>query len=190
MAQHTTLEIAQKYLYEDSEKIPEYHRQRIQRIRVGHMYWYEFPSKTRKEVREHLVNNFRISSQAAYEDINIIEMLLGNIKNPSKEWIRYRVNSMLEEAFAIAERMQDPKAMAVVADKMGKYNQLDQQDIERVPFDKIVPQQFEPTEDPSVLGIARDPKIREKKRQMLEKYSSEIEVIDIPFTEVPDGEDD
>ena len=186
MAQHLALEIAQKFLYEDIDKIPEFYRNRIVRIRAGHMMWYEFPSKSRMEIRNHLVKTFGVSVQMAYEDINVIEQLLGNIKRPAKEWVLFRVNSMLEQAFTLAETQKDPKAMAIVADKMGKFNQLDQQDPERIPFDQIVPQQFEPTEDPSVLGITRDPKIREKKQALLEKYSAEIEITDVPYTELPE----
>jgi hypothetical protein len=76
--------------------------------------------------------------------------------------------------------------MAAVADKMGKYNQLDKPDAEPLPFDEIVPQIFEPTDDPSVLGIKKDPDIRKKKQKMLEKYSAEIEIIDVPFEDITD----
>lgn len=179
-----TLEICRKYLYEDTDNIPEAYRDRVKRIRVGFTFWYEFPMKSRSEVRDQIVNEFDVNSKTAYEDIQIVEVLLGNIKNPAKAWIRYRVNAMLEAAYAKAEDMSDPKAMAMAADKLGKYNQLDKPDAEPLPFEDIVPQPFEPTDDPTPLGLKKDPNIREKKNRMLEKYMNEIEIVDIPYEEM------
>ncbi len=179
-----TLEVCRKYLYEDAKNIPEAYRERVSRVRVGFTFWYEFPTKTRTEVRDHLMNEFAVVKKTAYEDIQIMEILLGNIKNPSKAWMRYKVNAMLDEAYKVADKAKDAKAMAIVADKIGKYNQLDQPDADPLPFDKIVPQNFEPTDDPTPLGMKRDPKIREKKNKMLEKYNAEIEIIDVPYEEI------
>jgi len=190
MASPLQIQLAEKYLYEDSQNIPEKYRDHIIRLRAGHAFWYDSPSKTRRQVRDFIVNTYGVSLRQAYDDIIVIERVMGSIQNPSKEWVRFRVNSMLEEAFAMAETQKDPKAMAAVADKMGKYNMLDQLDQEKVPFDQIVPQTFEPTDDPTVLGIVRDPDIREKKKKMLEKYSAEIEVIDVPYSELTDGDDE
>jgi len=189
MGHESQIDLARKYLYEDADKIPEYYREHIKRLRLGFTTWYEFPSKSRKEIKDIIVAEFGVSVQKAYEDVSLIEQLLGNIKNPTKAWVRYRVNSMLEAAYEYAARKEDPKAMAIVADKMCSYNMLDKDDPERIPFDQIVPQPFEPTEDPSVLGITRDPNFREKKRKLLEKYSQEIDIEDVPFTNIEDAED-
>ena len=189
MGHESQIDLARKYLYEDADKIPEYYREHIKRLRLGFTTWYEFPSKSRKEIKDIIVAEFGVSVQKAYEDVSLIEQLLGNIKNPTKAWVRYRVNSMLEAAYEYAARKEDPKAMAIVADKMCNYNMLDKDDPERIPFDQIVPQPFEPTEDPSVLGITRDPNFREKKRKLLEKYSQEIDIEDVPFTNIEDAED-
>lgn len=179
-----TLEVCRKYLYEDVDNIPEAYRARVTRVRVGFSFWYEFPTKTRSDVREQIVNEFHVTGRTAYEDIQIIETLLGNIKNPEKAWMRYRVNAMLEEAYSKAEEANDVKGMVYAADKIGRYNQLDQPDADPLPFEEIVPQPFEPTDDPSDLGVKKDPNIRKKKKKMLEKYLSEIEIIDVPYEDM------
>ena len=74
--------------------------------------------------------------------------------------------------------------MIMAADKLGKYNQLDKPDANELPFDEIAVQQFVPTDDPTSLGLKRDPDIREKKRRMLEKYSSEIEITDVSYEDM------
>jgi hypothetical protein len=183
-----TLEVCRKYLYEDADQIPEAYRDRIMRIRVGFSHWYEFPSTSRSRVKDVIVQEFGVTAKTAYEDLQIVEILLGNIKNPEKAWIRYRVNTMLEEAYRIAKLQKDAKAMAVAADKLGKYNMLDKPDAEPLPFDEIVPQPFEPTDDPTVLGLKKDPEIRDKKKRMLEKYINDIEIIDVPYEELTKDE--
>lgn len=184
-----TLEVCRKYLYEDVDQIPEAYRDRVKRIRVGFSHWYEFPSTSRSRIKDLIVQEFGVTGKTAYEDLQIVEILLGNIKNPEKAWIRYRVNTMLEEAYRIAKLQKDPKGMAIAADKLGKYNQLDKPDAEPLPYDDIVPQTFEPTDDPSVLGLKKDPEIREKKKRMLEKYIADIEITDVPYEELSPDED-
>jgi hypothetical protein len=185
-----TLETCRKYLYTDADQIPDAYRDHVLRVRVGFTYWYEYPTKPRGEVKEHLVKTFGVTAKTAYEDIQIIEVLLGNIKNPEKAWIRYRVNSMLEQAYSIAEIKKDPKAMAIAADKMGRYNQLHLPDNETMPYGDIVPQNFEPTDDPSSLGIKKIPDLRERKRKLLEKYAQDIEAIDIKYDDLKDDDED
>lgn len=183
-----TFEACRQHLYSDPELIPAKYYDLIKRVRAGYSYWYEFPTKSEPDIRDMLMNEFGVVKSTAYIDISIIKVLLGDIKNPRKEWIRYQVNAMLQKAYDLAEKQKDPKAMALAADKIGKYNMLHIPDAEQMPFDQIVPQNFEPTDDPSVIGLKKDPDIREKKRKMLEKYASEIEIIDVPYEEI--GKDD
>lgn len=190
MPRPTTLEICRQHLYSDLDQIPASYQDRIKRIRVGYTYWYEFPTKTETDVRDLLMNEFSIVKSTAYEDIQVIKILLGDIKNPGKEWIRYQINAMLDKAFQLAETQKDPKAMAIAAAHKAKYNQLHLPDADPLPFDEIVPQQFEPTDDPTSLGLKKDPDIREKKRKMLEKYNADIEIVDVPYEELKIASDD
>lgn len=190
MPRPTTLEICRQHLYHDADQIPVAYQERIKRIRVGYTFWYEFPTKREPEVRDLLMNEFGVVKSTAYEDITIIKVLLGDIKSPGKEWMRYRVNTMLDKAYALAEKKKDPKGMAIAADKLGKYNMLDKPDAEPLPFEEIVPQPFEPTDDPTPLGLKKDPKIREKKNKLLEKYHAEIEITDVPYDEIIKTDDE
>lgn len=193
MARPGTLETCRKYLYEDVDNIPATYRERVKRVRVGFTHWYEFPTKSRTEVRDLIVKQFGVVARTAYEDLQIVETLLGNIKNPERAWMRYRVNAMLDDAFRLAQFQDDPKAMTMAADKIGKYNQLDKPEADPLPFDQIVPQAFEPTDDPTVLGLKKDPDIRAKKAAMLEKYMNDIEITDVPYqdiTEIYDENDE
>jgi len=190
MPRPTTLETCRLHLYSDIDSIPAAYQERIKRIRVGYTQWYEFPTQSETEIRDHLMNEFDIAKSTAYEDIQIIKILLGDIKNPSKEWIRFQVNAMLDAAYKVAKYNDDAKGMAIAAGNKAKYNMLHLPDAEPLPFDQIVIQPFEPTDDPTPLGLKKDPDIREKKRKMLEKYQAEIEIIDVPYEELAQQPDD
>ncbi len=190
MGRTTTLEVCRKHLHSEPDEIPAAYKEKILRLRVGYSFWYEFPTKTEPDIRDHLMKEFGCAKSTAYEDLQIIKILLGDVKNPGKEWIRFQVNAMLDAAYKMAEKQEDPKAMAIAAGNKAKYNRLDVADTETIPFDQIVPQQFEPTDDPTSLGLLKDPNIREKKRKMLEKYNSEIEIIDVAYEEIDKQEND
>lgn len=184
MPSSTTLEVCRKHLYSEGDKIPIMFRERIKRIRVGYTFWYEFPTKSEMEIRDHLMNEFGVSKTMAYEDIHTIKILLGDLQNPGKEWIRFQTNAMFDAAYKIAEKKEDAKGMAIAAANKAKYNMLHIPDHDPLPFDQIAIQQFEPTDDPSSLGLKKDPDLREKKKRMLEKYHSDIEITDVPFDEM------
>lgn len=190
MPRPTTLDICKKYLFEDAEAVPVFHRDKILRLRSAFTYWYEYPRKNEPEIRDYITKQFKVSVVQAYQDIQIIKILLGNIQRTSKEWLRYQVNSMLDEAYRVAQIRKDSKAMTAAAAAKAKFNMLHLPDAEPLPYDEIVPQPFEPTDDPTPLGLKKDPDIREKKRKMLEKYIQDIEIIDVPYEEmVKDGND-
>ena len=177
-------------MYAKNDEIPATYFERVKRIRAGYAHWYEFPTKSEKEIKDLIVNEFQCSVVRAYEDIQIIKIILGDVKNPGKEFIRFQVNAMFDKAYQIAERDEDSKAMTMAAAAKAKFNMLHLPDAEPLPYDEIVPQPFEPTDDPTPLGLKKDPDIREKKRKMLEKYIQDIEIIDVPYEEmVKDGND-
>jgi hypothetical protein len=97
----------------------------------------------------------------------------------SKAFHRFRFNAMIQNAYDLAERKQNPKAMASAAGLYAKYNQLDKEDAFKIPWDEIIPQRFEPTSDPTVLGIKPIPNIQEKIKSLKERFFNDIE--DISF---------
>lgn len=184
MSKSTDLEICRKFLYADADIIPVVNADRVKRIRSAHAMWYEYPTKQESEIREYLMNEFGIKRTTAFQDVETVKILLGDVQNAKKSWTQYQVNKMLLDAYKLAEEKKDIKAMIMAADKIGKYNQLDKPDAIELPFDEIAVQQFEPTDDPASLGMKKDPDIREKKRKMLEKYMNDIEIVDVPYEDM------
>lgn len=76
--------------------------------------------------------------------------------------------------------------MERAASSYAKYNRVDLEDEQVMPYDEIVVQPFTPTSDPSVLGIKPIPNIDEKIKSMIEKYRRES--IDIEDVEAEDAD--
>jgi len=95
---------------------------------------------------------------------------------------------MVLNAYDLAERKKDARNMVAAADKYAKYNQLDKEDTFKIPWDEIVPQRFEPTSDPTVIGIKPVANIKEKIEAMKNKYIQDI-AEDIDYEDVDFDED-
>lgn len=152
------------------------------RIRSAYTLMNDFPSKPDREILQHIINHFNVERSTAYNDLRTIKDLLGSINRQTKDWHRFKFNRMIEKAYEQAELRQDPDAMNKAAATYAKFNQLDKEDAERLPWEEIIPQQFVPTEDPTVIGIKPIPNFKEKQAAMKKKYEEQIE--DVTFEEM------
>ena len=185
MSKKAIYDICVQHLYDDLSRI-EYlapqQREKLLRIRSGYTIMNEFPNKKDREIILHLKSMFGIEKNAAYDDLRIIKELLGSINKQSKDWHRFKFNNMIQKAYDLAELKCDPDAMQKAANTYGKYNQLDKEEADRTPWDEIVPQLFEPTEDPTVLGIKPIPNFKMVQNAMKKKYEEQIE--DVTYEEI------
>jgi DNA-directed RNA polymerase subunit F len=195
MSRKSKLEKFKDFLFEDIDeihilmKIPNLSitdRNMILRFRFAFSQLLESPSLQDKKLRDDLMNEFNISESQAYRDIADIKIFLPNFKAAGKEWIRYVVNEELKEAIQDAKDSGQLRERVEAIKALGKYNRLDQDDGEEMPWDEIVPVSIEPTTDPSVLGIKPIPNLDHEIKKLYEKYKSEIEIEDIDYTDVED----
>ncbi len=132
--------------------------------------WHANPHYSDKQIVRYLINECGIKQSAAYTDLIYIKMLLGCVKTASKEWYRHMVIEMARSAFVLAKAKQDPKGMALAADKIGKYAKLDKDEPEQLPWDQLIPPEFEPSPDITILGLEETPKMEEKRKRLRSKY--------------------
>lgn len=189
-----TIDVCEKYLFADinemtADGIPELIQQRLIRLRDMYNYWLQFPRKKDLEIVGELERRYQVGKSTAYEDIRIIKRLLGDLAKTTKDYHRYKFCQMIDETFDMAKRIKDARAMGAAANYYGKYTQLDKEDILDKGYDKIVVQPFEPTDDPTVLGIKPIPNIREKIKSKIQQYWSD-DIEDVEFEEVEFNEDD
>lgn len=159
----------------------------VKRIRYGFTIWLDNPIFTAKDMREKLIQNFGISEQTAYRDIPIIQHLVGNMKQASKEFMRKRANHMVHEGYKLAEdavnALEVKKAEALIKAGMAlvKINKLDKEDILPYAWDDIKPVDYEITDDVSVLDLEpiakTDKELEALKQRLRNKYAQKTTII-------------
>lgn len=189
-----TIEVCRDHLFSDREEmtqnnIPVVIQERLIRLRDMYNLWLNFPRKKDVEIVKELELRYKIQRSTAYEDIRVIKALLGDLNKSTKDFHRWKFCGMLDEAYEMAKRMKDARAMVAAADKYGKYTQLDKEDLIDRGYDKIQVQPFEPTDDPSVIGIKPIPNIRQRIQDKIKQYWSD-DIEDIDYEVVEYNEDD
>lgn len=159
-------------------------RERLKRLRGMYAYWLQFPTKSSKDLVEYAVRKFGIGRSQAYDDLHITQILLGSLQQASKEFMRWKINQDLEHDLRIARSKGDMRAVASIEKARILNNRTDKDDEPELEFDKIVPQNFIPTDDPTVIGIAKVVGLRDKIRKLEKKYGRDIE--DAEYQEVTD----
>lgn|SRR5574344_428388 len=157
-----------------NKKLPPVIVQRILRLRDLYTWWVQFPSKKDKDIVAEDMMRHHIQIRQAYDDLNIIKYLIGNLQQSSKDFVRWQFNHMILDIYAQAKREHDNKAAVAAMDKYAKYNQLDRQDAIDNGFDQLRPQNFIPTTDPTVIGIKPIPNIADKIEQLKKKMAADI----------------
>ena len=191
MSRKSNLDKFQSVMFDDMSTLDHLtvtERDQVLRYRFAFTILLENPSLSDKLLRDYLMVEFKICSSQGYNDIINIKIILPNIRNAGKEWIRYVVNEELKDIIAKCKLGGDDlmKERILAVDKLAKYNKLDQEDNEEMPWDDIIPVGIEPTSDPSVLGIAKMKNKEEEIKRLIEKYKGEIEIEDIEYQDISD----
>ncbi len=176
----TFFEKVQLYLFDDEEKIPTYHKFTTYELSIKKRYanvfafWIDKPTLSEKKIINYMIGELGVSRSVAYRDLTKIKVLLGNVRNATKEWQRYKVIAMIDRAYEIAESNLSAKDILLAADKLGKYTQLDKEDMQKLPYDEIVPQNWEITGDVTVMGLEPIPDLEFNQKKMREKYGGAL----------------
>lgn len=162
----------------------------LQRYKVGYVYWLNRPSKSPTDIARYLqrmskaANDKELSRAQAYQDVKHIQILLGNIKSATKDWKRYQLEQMALETYNMAKKEGDFMAMASAADKFGKYNQLDKEDVVQIPWEQMNIPQFDVSSDVTLVGVERHSDYKERSKKLKEKYGiKEVNESEIIYVE-------
>ena len=107
----------------------------------------------------------------AYADLKIVKAILPNMGEASRDFHRWRYNEMILETYQMAKKRKDTKTMEKAATSYAKFNRIDIEDEQSVPYHMIVVQPFFPTTDPRVVGINPVPNIDERIRKLTRELS-------------------
>lgn len=182
------LEVCRTDLFtKESELLERYPQPIVDKVlRVREMYqWYiANPDGTDREFVAEVCQRHDISRVTAYSDLAILKSLLPMLATASRDFHRWRYNEMILATYKMAEKRKDTKTMERTASSYAKYNRVDLEDEQAVPYELIVVQPFTATEDPRVLGIEPIPNIKQKISAMIDKYRAEtLDIEDVTFEE-------
>ena len=173
-----TIQRTQQFLFASEEemeraRLPSRMRERLTRLRGMYAYWLQHPRLTDRNVVGELCQRYGVGLTAAYEDLRLIKVCLGNLNQCTAEYYRYVFLQRAEEAFQMARQNNDARAFAQALATLGKYTRLDAPEGDRPDYSQIVPQQFDVTSDPEAGGFRRIPNVEEKVKRMLSRYITE-----------------
>lgn len=157
---------------------------RVLRVREEYQWFLSNPEAKDRQFVEAVMSRHGINRSQAYSDLAIVKALLPHLSEATRDFHRFRYNEMIIETFQMAKKRKDTKTMEKAASSYAKFNRVDLDDEQAVPYDMIVVQPFTATDDPSVLGIKPIPNINERISELIKKYRAEnIDIEDIEFEE-------
>lgn len=164
---------------------------RLLRVRDEYQWVLSNPDLADRQFVEEFVGRTGLSESAIYGDLAIIKQLLPLLSSSSRDFHRWKANQMLLETYQMAKKRKDTKTMERAASSYAKYNRVDVEDEQVMPFDLIVVQPFTATQDPSVLGIKPLPNLDQRIKDMIAKYrreSIDIEDVEAEVADLEEGD--
>ena len=188
MPQPNIRDIAQRDLFTAETQLRERYNEdqiaHILRLREMYSWFVASPDIRDRQLITQTLDRFHISRAEAYADLAIVKMLLPLLTSASRDFHRYRANEMLLETYRMAKARKDTKTMERAAASYAKYNRVDLEDEQTLPYDMIVVQPFTATSDPTILGLKPIPNLQQKIDKLLAKYRAEtIDIEDIDYEE-------
>ena len=188
MAYPNALELCRSDLFTKEDELRQAYPQllvdKVLRVRDMYNWCIANPDAKDRQFVEQELSRYDISKVVAYSDLAIVKTLLPTLATASRDFHRWRYNEMIHETYQMAKKRKDTKTMEKAASSYAKYNRIDLEDEQAVPYEMIVVQPFTATSDPTVLGIKPIPNINDKIKAMLNKYRAEtIDIEDITFEE-------
>ena len=184
----SALELCRTDLFTKEDELRERYPQsvvdKVLRVREMYSWFISNPDCTDREFVAELLQRHDISKVTAYSDLAVVKTLLPLLASSSRDFHRWRFNEMIMNTYKMAQKRKDTKSMERAAASYAKYNRVDLEDEQAVPYEMIVVQPFVATSDPSVLGIKPIPNIQKKISDMIAKYRAEtLDIEDVELEE-------
>ena len=194
MSRPQTVEICKRDLFTAEAELMERYGpetvQKLLRVREEYTWFMANPDAKDRVFINEVRSRFGIGVTQAYADLSLVKALLPTLSSASRDFHRYRFNEMILETYQMAKARKDTKTMEKAASSYAKFNRVDLEDEQAVPYEMIVVQPFTATDDPTVLGIKPIPNLQQKIDQMIAHYGAEtIDIEDIEYEE-PDLEEE
>lgn len=171
------------------EKLPEAFINRLVRLRALYTYWIQFPSKNTADLVQYDEQMFKTRKTQAYEDIQLVKAIIGDLQQSTKEFWRWRINTMIMEDHKAARRAGQWRAAATMQKNLILNNKTDKDDPIDLQLEQIIPQNFEMSDNISIVIPDAKKISRRKIEDMLRKYGRKdgMTIDNADFEEVGDS---
>ena len=166
--------------------------QRLHRLRGLYAYWLQFPDKFERDILQQDMALFGVGRAQAYDDVRLVQIILGNMQQASKNFMRWKINQDLEADLKAARRACEHKAVAAIEKVRVLNNRTDKEDEPDTAYDRIPLFGVVFTSNPAVLkipGYDNEAALRKDIEAMNKRYSREIEQ-EKDFTDYEEVEED
>lgn len=152
--------------------------QRIHRLRGLYAYWLQFPDKFERDILQQDIALFGVGRAQAYDDVRLVQIILGNMQQANRNFMRWKINQDLEQDLKAARRQGDYRSVAQLEKVRVLNNRTDKEDDPQTDYDRIPLFGVVMTSNPSVLkieGYDNEAALRKDIDAMNKRYSREIE---------------
>ena len=170
--------------------------QRVHRLRGLYAYWLQFPDKFERDILQQDMALFGVGRAQAYDDVRLVQIILGNMQQATRNFMRWKINQDLEQDLRAARRAGAHKSVASIEKVRVMNNRTDKEDEPDTNYDRIPLFGVVFTSNPKALGIEgydNEASLRKDIDTMNRKYSRDIEKEYTDYEEVNedgDGESD
>ena len=166
--------------------------QRLHRLRGLYAYWLQFPDKFERDILQQDISLFGVGRAQAYDDVCLVQILLGNMQQATRNFMRWKINQDLEADLRAARRQGDYRSVASLEKVRVMNNRTDKEDEPETNYDRIPLFGVVFTSNPSALNIPgydNEASLRKDIIAMNKRYSREIEN-EKEFTDYEEVEED
>ena len=166
--------------------------QRVHRLRGLYAYWLQFPDKFERDILQQDMALFGVGRAQAYDDVRLVQIILGNMQQANRNFMRWKINQDLEADLKAARRQGDYRSVASLEKVRVLNNRTDKEDEPDTNYDRIPLFGVTFTSNPKALGIdgyENEESLRKDIAKYNKKYSREIDQ-DKEYTEYEEVEDD
>lgn len=152
--------------------------QRLHRLRGLYAYWLQFPDKFERDILQQDISLFGVGRAQAYDDVRLVQILLGNMQQATRNFMRWKINQDLEADLRAARRQGDYRSVASLEKVRVMNNRTDKEDEPETNYDRIPLFGVVFTSNPAALkipGYDNEASLRKDIEMMNKRYSREIE---------------
>ena len=179
----TNLDDYTKYIVKSDEELLEERVsptiiQRLHRLRGLYAYWLQFPDKFERDIMMLDMQLNGVGRAQAYDDVRLVQIILGNMQQACRNFMRWKINQDLERDLKAARSTGDYRAVAAIDRVRVLNNRTDKEDEPDTAYDRIPLFGVVFTSNPAALkipGYDNEASLRRDIEKYNKKFSREIE---------------